>query len=171
MTVVRLTKNVNGKVKYVSKHVDPPKTKNGKHRLTLTNNRANAYLFETMEAVFQFWHFASEACVGINVRDLKLEREEIDQTFEERFGEDPLRDVRLELMNKLAKEDALQSNLAKVIGDLNAIAKINPEELSEENKLELLNIRANLEYERDIYITQLNELAEEGEELNEHTDN
>lgn len=163
MVIVRLYKiTPTGKKKYISKIIH--KAKNKKHiQVNLTGNKDNAQIFKTTEEIFEFYAFLESGKRGVVTDDLQMEREETDKTFEEVFGEDVLKESRVEKMNFLAAKDFYEGRALQVMEQIKELEKINLDELSEDAKIEVEKVKVNLQKEHDLYIVELNLLMEENQ--------
>jgi hypothetical protein len=162
MVIVRIYKMVDGKKKYVSRMFTRDKHCDDKIRVNLTPYKAYAMVFKTTEEIVQFQVLIAYHNHGLKPDGLILEREEVDKTFVEEYGEDPLgNETRVELMNMLAKKDHYEKLIKDVDLNLKEVEAINLDELTDEAKNEVLEVIEGLKKQRDIYIATLQRIMED----------
>ena len=164
MTVVRLYQIENDKKKYVSKVTTRNKKCTNHIQINLTYLRNKAMVFKTAEEVTQFQFYITNGTHGVNADKLMIEPEVLEKTFEEEFGKDPMdKDLRVELMNTLAKKDYLEDCIRKKDAEIKDLEAIDLTELPKTHQVEVKDTIALITKERDLYILQLQDMLKDEE--------
>jgi len=123
----------------------------GPLHLGFTKDKERAMVFSTTESLVMFGQALKDGDIVISNKykaKLKIERETIDKSFEEVYGKDPIpAEERVAEMNRLAKIDQALARIKQVQTNLKTLRAIDLKPLTQEEKVEVLEIIAENEKE------------------------